>query len=140
MAPVLDYWLECTGRQSSTGIPLLSQDEIEGLQRKGHLEHGEKYGSNFVAQARLMPLVRKPAPYDGPLYIYHGSKDTVVPLSTSIYFMRRNPHAELRQIADADHGFAVLGDDEMSDPQTKRNHQEVYRLLLQDLLATTTAQ
>jgi pimeloyl-ACP methyl ester carboxylesterase len=130
MAPVLDYWFETVGRTAAGGFPELDPNEIAQLRESGALDHGEHYGSGFVGEARLLSPLGLP-PTTVPVTIFHGTADSVVSFESSQRMAAADPMVELIAIADADHGFAIAGDEDLTAPGTKENHRTVYAGLIQ---------
>ncbi|MBE5471738.1 alpha/beta fold hydrolase [Mycobacteroides abscessus] len=136
MAPVLRYWQEAVGRQPRGDIlPDLTADEIGYLRESGSLGHGEAYGSGFLHEARLVDLLRDKLRFRGQVTIMHGDSDTVVPIDGSREMSALNDNVELIEVAGADHGFSVEDDDDLTDPETKRNHDFVYRNMLERVVS-----
>lgn len=115
MAPVLNYQYEVFG-QLPRGAELASVQTDNG------------YGLGMANDAvRFDPVALGTAKF--PVTIFHGTADTVVPFHGSAEASERTS-AELVAVDGVDHGFAALGDEDLSWPETKRNHRYIYEELL----------
>jgi hypothetical protein len=138
MAPVLDYEYEVLGR-SLTEVELkrnlLNESQQAYLQNKGHINSEIHYGLSMVNEAHLFNAALEIALINSPITIFHGNSDTVVPYDKSLEVTQCfKKNVELITIQNADHGFAVEGDDSLSDPRTKNNHRIIYSEMIKRAL------
>src|SRR5207249_12231505 len=61
--------------------------------------------------------------------IVHGDADSVVPYDSSERFAHLNSRCQLVNIPGTDHGFGVAGDEDLTWPETKAKHREVFQLV-----------
>ena len=59
----------------------------------------------------------------------HGDADSIVPYASSQRFVALNERSRLVNIPGTDHGFGVGDDEDLSSPQTKEKHQEVFDII-----------
>lgn len=129
MAPVLDYEYEVTGARrvvTSTCASQASEDTLQELTQNGKLNRDIGYGRLMLNEAHLFDGGREASQCTKPLTIFQGDADTVVPISITREMIQNSKSAKLVVIPYADHGFAVSGDDDLTDPMTKKNHETVY--------------
>jgi uncharacterized protein len=133
MAPVLDYEFEVTGHRRGL-LPeeslQIDRELIRRLNDSGTVNEEIGYGRAMLNEAHLFDGVTELAAAKCPIVIYQGSDDTVVPIAITRSIMEGAGSAELVVVAGADHGFAVQGDDNLTDLGTKANHDFVYREML----------
>jgi uncharacterized protein len=63
--------------------------------------------------------------------IFHGDKDSDVPIESSERFKTLNSRVELETVPNSGHGFAAPNDEELEFPQTLENHEKVYRQMVE---------
>ena len=129
MAPVLDYEYEVTGARravSSNSASSAGEDTLQELARHGKLNKDIGYGRSMLNEAHLFDGGWETAHCSKPLTIFQGDADSVVPISITRDLIQNAKSAKLIVIPNADHGFAVLGDDDLTDPMTKKKHETVY--------------
>ena len=137
MAPVLDYEYEVTGRVRNIGLPgqpsALSSEDISSLRENGYLNPEIKYGRAMVNGAHIFDANKELNMLDSKVVVFQGTSDSVVPISITKSLIKKTRNTVLVEIKDADHGFAVKGDDNLTDPGTKKNHYFVYQEILKRL-------
>ncbi len=52
-----------------------------------------------------------------------------MPYASSERFVKLHPGCRLVNIPGTDHGFGVEDDEDLSSPETKAKHQEVFRII-----------
>jgi len=138
MAPVLDYNYEIFG----TDLPeaakpsLIIPDEMQAsLKEKGHLDSEIHYGLAMINEANLFDAECEIKAADAPITIFHGDADTVVPYSKTQHIVECfKEKTKLITVPEADHGFSVEGDDDLTAPGTKKNHFFVYEEMVKAVL------
>lgn len=133
MAPVLDYEYEVTGHGRSVYFDRASRLDLvlaDRLTESGIVNEEIGYGRAMLNEAHLFDGVAELTAARCPVVIYQGAEDTIVPITLTRSMLETNPGVELLVVAGADHGFAVEGDDDLTDPATKLNHAFVYREML----------
>ena len=132
LAPVIDYQEDVLGQHGAIVDGMLREEMVQGLQRQGYVEtDGIQYGAallnelRFISGSEALPQLRCKA------LILHGDADSVVPYSSSERFARMYDHCKLVNIPGTDHGFGVGDDEDLSSPQTKERHREVWSLISQ---------
>ncbi len=133
MAPVLDYVFEVTGRKSEelSGTPRTLDDlSLQTLKRSGRLNDDAGYGRQMVNDAINFDAVDEILASRSDFTIFHGDADTVVPIDFSREVSRRCPNVKLVELPSCDHGFSAPGDEDLTDPRTKANHERVYHEVL----------
>jgi len=137
MAPVLDYEYEVTGRARNIGSfgpnSSLPSVDISSLREKGYLNPEIKYGREMVNEAHVFDANTEIDLLKTNVVIFQGTSDSVVPIQITKNLIKNARNVELVAIESADHGFAVKGDDNLTDPRTKKNHQFVYQEMLSRL-------
>lgn len=129
MAPVLDYEYEITGRRRTVldnRLTCLSDRDQSDLMTKGTLNKDIGYGMPMVNEAHIFDAKNELATARQPITIFQGDADSVVPIDITRSAIADLPSVELVVVPQADHGFAVEGDDDLSAPGTKDNHRFVY--------------
>jgi hypothetical protein len=112
-----DYWVE--GR--------LSNLAVHSLNTEGSLPHGRfRIGREMFHELLHIRPYKQMSAIDCPTLVIHGTADSIVPPNRSIEFARSKANSELLLIKGADHGFAVPGDDEFTDPATVANQDRVF--------------
>lgn len=128
-APVIDYQEDTFGSQGVTD-GLLAKPFRDELNGKEFVEiEGVRYGRALVNE---MPYINgieglKRASCD--VLIVHGDADSVVPYHSSATFAELSRRCQLVNIPGTDHGFGVEGDEDLSWPETKAKHREVFQLV-----------
>ena len=130
MAPVLDYSYEVFGRVRPEVLETSKVDDavFASLTDTGKVSDEIPYGRWMVNDARRFDGVSEVRRTTSPVSVFQGTEDSVVPLHLT-QTMLAGSTVELVTIADADHGFAVRGDDDLLHPETKENHRRVYAMV-----------
>lgn len=140
MAPVLDYNYEIFGTDLSSDadpsdiIPMNLQEQ---LNKNGYLDRDIHYGRAMINEAHLFDAEAeiRCLRSDIDITIMQGNADTVVPYSKSQHIAKIFHHKiQLITVPDADHGFAVEGDDDLTAYGTKENHRFVYSEILKKVM------
>jgi hypothetical protein len=130
MAPVIDYEEDVLGQHGLLSNGMIKESSQRLLQKQGFLEiDGIRYGPALLNELRLISGIEGIRRLQCSSLILHGDGDTIVPYASSKRFVELNPRCKLINIAGTDHGFGVGDDEDLSSPETKRKHQEVFRLV-----------
>ena len=137
MAPVFDYEYEITGirreYEHSCQSSFLTLDHLNFLQLNGYLNNEIQYGREMINEAHIFNARGEIKTLKINVIIFQGTADTVVPISITKKIIENQNNCTLIEIPDADHGFAVSGDDDLTKPGTKQNHFFVYNEMLKRL-------
>ena len=140
-APVIDYEEDVLGQHGLMAENTLTETAQNHLGEHGFVTTDEiPYGRALVNE---LPYINGIAALKGitcGCLILHGDADSVVPYASSEKFAAVCPGCELVSIAGTDHGFGVEGDEDLSSPETKAKHEEVYELVSRFFLRTGTRQ
>jgi uncharacterized protein len=129
-APVLDYEQDVLGQHGLLSNGGLNAEPAGLLQRQGYIEtDGVPYGIAIINELRYVSGVQALPRLKNSILIVHGDADSIVPYESSERFVTLNPNARLVNISGTDHGFGVEGDEDLTWPETKKKHAEVYRLV-----------
>ena len=132
LAPVIDYQEDVLGQHGVIVDGKLCEEMVRGLQGEGYLEtDGIQYGAALLNELRFISGTEGLAQLKCQALILHGDADSVVPYSSSERFARMYDHCKLVNIPGTDHGFGVGDDEDLSSPQTKERHREVWSLISQ---------
>jgi pimeloyl-ACP methyl ester carboxylesterase len=130
LAPVLDYEEDVLGQHGAIVNGKLTDDAARLLQRHGYLEmDGVRYGSALLNELRFISGVEALRRLMCKSLIVHGDADSIVPYASSARFAQMNNRCELVNVPGTDHGFAVGDDEDLSSPQTKEKHREVFGII-----------
>lgn len=130
LAPVIDYEEDVLGQHGALVDGRLIEKAASSLRRKGHLKmDGVRYGSALVNELRFISGIEGLRRLECPAVIIHGDADSVVPYSSSERAAREHERCELVNIPGTDHGFGVPDDEDLSSPETKAKHQEVFAII-----------
>jgi len=66
---------------------------------------GLKLGGNYVRTARELPIYETAAQYQGPVFMLHGTGDTIVPYTYSLRYQRIYFQGEVKLLPGEDHSF-----------------------------------
>lgn len=138
MAPVLDYKYEIFGKDLENNedpSAIIPSDWQYALMSEGHLDNEIPYGLSMVNEVRCFDADSEFAMLQVPVTIFHGDADTVVPYSKTQHIATKfSSKVSLVTVPDADHGFAVAGDDDLTAPGTKQNHYYVYSEMFKSII------
>jgi hypothetical protein len=67
--------------------------------------YGFKMGRDYILSAQTLPIEEESSWYTGPVGLFHGTWDIVVPVSCSEAYHRRYRHGELHRIRRTGHIF-----------------------------------
>ena len=127
LAPVIDYEEDVLGQYGALVEGKLSKEAAGTLQRQGFVEmDGIRYGPALVNELRFISGAEGLRRLACESLIVHGDADSIVPFSSSERFARIHERCELVNVPGTDHGFGVEGDEELSSPETKEKHREVW--------------
>ena len=127
LAPVIDYEEDILGQHSAVVDGKLTAEAMEQLSEQGCIEmDGICYGSALLNELRFISGVEGLRRLQCDSLILHGDADSIVPYASSERFVALNDHCQLVNIAGTDHGFGVGDDEDLSSPETKKKHQEVF--------------
>lgn len=127
-APVLDYEFEVTNevKKNRGADNHLSLSNLNILLEKGTLNADVGYGYPMINESHIFNIQNEFKKCSIPITIFHGNEDVVVPLHLTENNIQGYDNIELIVIDKANHGFAVAGDEDLSDKGTKDNHFFVY--------------
>lgn len=138
MAPVLDYNYEIFGTDLTNDVEpsaIIPENLQIQLNKEGHLDSEIHYGLAMINEAHLFDAEFEIRYLNSDITIIQGNADTVVPYSKSQHMAEIfDNKIQLITVPDADHGFAVEGDDDLTAPGTKANHRFVYSEILKRVM------
>jgi uncharacterized protein len=130
LAPVIDYEEDVVGQHGLIGHGVLVARAQKTLQQVGYLEtDGVRYGRALINELRYISGIEGISRLRCHSLIIHGDADSVVPYSSSQKFVTLNPQCRLVNIPGTDHGFGVPEDEELSSPETKVKHRQVFETI-----------
>jgi pimeloyl-ACP methyl ester carboxylesterase len=130
LAPVIDYEEDILGQHGLLSNGKLKEGPQRRLKKKGFLEtDGIRYGPALLNELRYISGIEGIQRLKCKSLIVHGDADSVVPYESSVRFSKLNPGCKLVNIPGTDHGFGVGDDEDLSSPETKAKHQEVFRVV-----------
>ncbi len=130
LAPVIDYEEDIIGQYGLLVDDRLDERAQHMLQENGCLETGGVcYGSALVNELRYISGIEGLRRLKCESLIIHGDADTVVPYESSERFVKLNAQSRLVNIPGTDHGFSVGDDEDLSSPETKAKHKEVFGII-----------
>lgn len=130
LAPVIDYEEDILGQHGALVEGRLKEDAAATLQRKGYLKmDGVRYGRALLNELRFISGAEGLGRLKCESLIIHGDADSVVPYTSSERFVRLNPRCALVNVPGTDHGFGVGDDEDLSSPETKAKHGEVFGII-----------
>ncbi len=136
LAPVIDYKEDVLGQHGLIDGSTLNNEAINALLDHGCVEtDGIPYGSALLNE---LPYINGIAGLKGlrcRSLILHGDADSIVPYSLSEKFARLSSQCKLVNIAGTDHGFGVPGDEDLTSPETKKRHTEVFNVIRSFILS-----
>lgn len=126
-APVLDYEEDTLGQYRMLSDGAMTPSAARTLNRTGSLQAGGiRYGAALLNELPHFSGVRAVSRLSCPCLIVHGDADSIVPFSSSKRVAKENPGCRLVNIPGTDHGFGVEDDEDLTSPETKRKHREVF--------------
>lgn len=129
-APVLDYEEDTLGQYRMLVDGALSPDAARTLQRAGSLKAGGiRYGAALLNELPHFSGVRAVSRLTCPCLIVHGDSDSIVPFTSSESVAMNEPNCRLVNISGTDHGFGVEDDEDLTSPETKQKHREVFAVV-----------
>jgi pimeloyl-ACP methyl ester carboxylesterase len=132
--PLLDYRSRLLAQKSfwndETGV---TREGLMALNRDGFLPHGSALKMtrpliNEVCFVEPHLLMRE---LTIPVFTAHGTADSRLPYEISRRFHRTAGPHRLMTLEGADHGFTVPGDDDYSNPLTRRWQSEVFEAAIE---------
>jgi uncharacterized protein len=130
LAPVIDYEEDVLGQHGLLSNGTLDEDARRLLQEQGFLEtDGIRYGPALLNELRYISGIEGIRRLKCESLIVHGDADTVVPYASSERFVKLHPGCRLVNIPGTDHGFGIGDDEDLSSPETKAKHQEVFQIV-----------
>ena len=130
LAPVIDYQEDVLGQHEAIVDGKLREEMVRELQGQGYVEtDGIRYGAALLNELRFISGVEGLQQLKCHALILHGDADSVVPYSSSERFAQMYEQCRLVNIPGTDHGFGVRDDEDLSSPETKERHREVWSLI-----------
>jgi pimeloyl-ACP methyl ester carboxylesterase len=129
-APVIDYEEDILGKDAVADGVIKKQPYRDELEDKGFVEvEGVSYGRSLLNEMKYINGIEGIKRSRCDLLIVHGDSDSIVPYDSSERFAKLNSRCQLVNIAGTDHGFGVDGDDDLTWPETKAKHHEIFQLV-----------
>ena len=130
LAPVIDYQEDVLGQHGAIVEGELRKEMAQVLKCQGYVEtDGIRYGGALLNELRFISGAEGLNQLKCNALILHGDADSVVPYSRSERFAQMHEHCKLINISGTDHGFGVVDDEDLSSPETKRRHREVWSII-----------
>jgi hypothetical protein len=130
LAPVIDYEEDVIGQHGLLSGSTVDKRSQRLLEKQGFLEIDSiRYGRALLNELRYISGVEGIQRLKCNSLIVHGDADAVVPYASSERFVKLHSGCRLVNIPGTDHGFSVGDDEDLSSPETKAKHQEVFRLV-----------
>ena len=130
LAPVIDYEEDVLGQHGALVDGELSEEATGVLHKHGFVEMDDiRYGRALVNELRFITGTEGLRRLECDALIIHGDADSIVPFSSSERFAQMHERCELINIPGTDHGFGVGDDEELSSPETKEKHREVWSII-----------
>lgn len=130
-APVIDYEEDILEKGTVVDGVITKQPYKDELLAKGFVEvEGFHYGRALLNETPYINGMEGIKRASCDLLILHGDADSVVPYESSERFAKLNSRCQLVNIAETDHGFGVAGDENLTWPETKAKHNEVFQLVV----------
>lgn len=135
LAPVIDYLQDVLGQHGLLEGARIANSASSSLRKNGYVEtDGIRYGNALINELPHINGVAGLMRLSCRSLILHGDIDSVVPYSSSVKFSKLNSKCNLMNISGTDHGFGVPGDEDLTSPETKARHAEVFELISEFLL------
>ena len=132
LAPVIDYLEDVLGQHGAIDDGKLSKRQAKHLNENGFIEmDGFPYGAALVNELPFISGIEGLRRLNSPSLIIHGDADSIVPYESSERFVKLNRRSRLVNIAGTDHGFGVGDDEDLSTPETKEKHRQVFAIISQ---------
>lgn len=130
MAPVIDYMEDVLGQHGAIVNGKLDAKSAESLVKNGYLEMDYiRYGGALLNELPFISGIAGIQRLKCPSLIIHGDADSIVPYSSSEKFSKLRDDCRMVNIPGTDHGFGVEGDEDLSFPETKEKHRNVFRIV-----------
>jgi hypothetical protein len=130
LAPVIDYEEDVLGQHGAIVEGKLSNSEARKLKKRGYIEmDGLRYGRAMINELRFISGAEGLRQLRCKALILHGDADSIVPYASSERYAKMYEHCQLTNIPGTDHGFGVGDDEDLSSPETKEKHREVWDLI-----------
>jgi uncharacterized protein len=130
LAPVIDYEEDIIGQHGFLSDGGLNKDAQRLLKSQGFIEtDGVRYGPALINELRYISGIEGIQRLKCNSLIIHGDADSVVPYTSSKRFVKLNSACRLVNIPGTDHGFGVEDDEDLTSPETKKKHKEVFRIV-----------
>lgn len=129
-APVIDYEEDVVGQHGLLSNGQLTEKAQASLKEHGYVEtDGVRYGQALINELRYISGVVGLRDLGCNCLIVHGDADSIVPYESSQRFVKLNQRTRLVNIKGTDHGFGVEDDEDLTSPETKAKHLEVFQLV-----------
>jgi pimeloyl-ACP methyl ester carboxylesterase len=136
LAPVIDYQQDVLGQHGLLDGERVANLASRSLLNSGYVEtDGIQYGAALVNELPHINGIAGLKRLKCRSLILHGDADSVVPYSSSAKFAALNTRCNLVNVPGTDHGFGVPGDEDLTSPETKARHAEVFGIIAQFLLS-----
>lgn len=130
LAPVIDYVEDVLGQHGAIEEGKLSNPKAKSLAQNGFIEmDGFPYGAALINELPFISGIEGLRRLTRPSLIVHGDADSIVPYESSKRFVKLNRRCRLVNIPGTDHGFGVGDDEDLSSPETKEKHREVFGII-----------
>lgn len=130
LAPVIDYREDVLGQHGAIKDGKLTKTAAAGLAKDGFIEtDGFRYGAPLINELSFISGVEGLRRLNCPSLILHGDADSIVPYESSERFVNLNSQCRLVSIPGTDHGFGVGDDEDLSSPETKEKHRDVFDMI-----------
>jgi len=129
-APVIDYENDTLGKDGVVDGVITKLRYRDELDANGFVEiEGVRYGRALLNEMPFINGIEGIKRANCDLLIVHGDADSVVPYDSSERFAKLNSRCRLVNIPGTDHGFGADGDEDLSWPETKANHGQVFQVV-----------
>lgn len=137
LAPVIDYEEDILGQHGAIVDGKLAEHAANLLQQQGYLEmDGIRYGAALLNELQFISGIEGLRRLTCESLILHGDADSIVPYASSERFAQMHDRCELVNVPGTDHGFGVGDDEDLSSPETKKRHEEVFGIISRFLKKT----
>jgi pimeloyl-ACP methyl ester carboxylesterase len=124
-APVINYEDDVLERNGLLVDGHLSEKAKKHLAKKGYVKSSDiHYGRGLINELKYINGVRALQNLGDKVVIFHGDEDEDVPLESSRRY--KTPDTTLRVIKGVGHGFGIEIDEDLTHPETKRIHKQIY--------------